>query len=412
LQLWPKRSSPADIEHRRETPRFVCATPFAALLVAAAAVLPCRSAHCDPGARAGNPKVVLVRMASCCGDSACPNIEALLHDELESTALDFLTVEGTPSDLDGSADRLVERLGENRGVALRLSRAQDGAACEMELWVQGKNADQTAHKTIRLSAASAPDAAVNAAIESAEAVFAALLEMKLIAEDALRHPSVASIPVEPVPRVGATDAIKKNPSAAPPETSAAVADKRDEKMGERPAPLPPRDKRLGIGVGAALIWSPGGIGPMGAIRLSFDTRPTAWLSLRADAWLTVIGRDIERGSTAATFDAAVFRLVAFFEFLHRGWARPAMGICGGGAVTWSKGVAGGGESKEWEVGLAGYAGGAGRFAAIIGEWFRAEIGLAVGAVLPEVAVRFSGDDIAAFGLPVLDAYAQIEVSFL
>ena len=191
---------------------------------------------------------------------------------------------------------------------------------------------------------------------------------------------------------------------------AAVPVARD--AGASPSPNPEHLARLGLGVGLCFVWSPGGVGPMGGVRLSFDVRPTAWLTLRTDGWITVLARDLEQVGANASFHAAAFRLTGFYELMRRGVVRPAIGVGGGGIVVWARGVGSGDYDGAWETAIAGYAGGAARVAFVIGEWFRAELGAAAGAVMPEVNVRFGGDSVATFGRPAIDAFAEAELSFL
>lgn len=373
----------------------------AALALAAAALCLARGAGGDPDPAIDTPKVVLVRMATCCAETACAGVEALLVEELSSTALDFDAVDGPP----GGASPLDGSLGARRGVALRVSRAPGGGACVLGLWARGRGEGETARREIPLAAQGGPDGEVNAAIEAAEAVYAVLLEMKLVAAEALRRgwePPPAPVP-EPPP-AGPEEAAD---AGAAPEPSA-VARVEPEPLPNEPAQA---GGRFGVGAGAALVWSPGGVDPMGAVRLSFDGRPLAWLTLRADAWITVAGRDIERSYAKATFDAAAFRLAGLYEFVRRGWFRPALGIAAGGLVVWTNGTGADGYAGGRETALAGYAGGAGRLGFVLTRWLRAEIGLAAGAVMPEARVVFAGETVAGFGRPALDAFAQLELSF-
>jgi hypothetical protein len=384
--------------------RFLHAAAIVAFATSAAIVLP-EGARCDPVRRAGSTKVVLVRMGTCCAAAACSDIEDLIADELGSTALDFNVIDGGAGDAKGGWTLLAAQLGGDCGVAFRVRKSEGGAACKMELWAQGGGPDETVHRTSQLPALDEPDADVNSAIASAEAVFAVLLEMRLVSEEALRRP-----PATPAP--GEESAAPANaPLAAP--VPAAAAETRVEP--ERAPALPAAkagDKLLGLGVGACLVWSPGGVSPMGGVRLGFDVRPLSWLTLRADSWITVVGRDLEEVDATATFNAAALRLAAFYEFVRSGVVRPALGVAGGGFVVWTSGSGSGAYEGGWGAGLAGYAGGEGRVAFLIGDWFRAELGAAVGAVLPEVRVRFDGESVATFGRPAIDAFAQIELSFL
>jgi hypothetical protein len=353
-------------------------------------------------ARFIGPKVVLVRMAACCPDLACPEAEAMLADELDATALETEFVNGGAAESGGGGERLAVRLGGRRGAALRVFRDAEKPGCTMEMWAQGSGASEAIYRKIRLPDSGDRDAAMNAAIESAEAVFAGLLELKLVSEEMLRRGKGEPAESEPEVDAGAdadagTDDAGVPPAANPGEPGVASP--------------PPRDRRLGIGLGMGVVWSPGGVGARGAVRLAFDARFVPWLTLRADAWVTVLGEDLEARGARATFDAATFRLSAFYEFVRRGPVRPALGICGGGIVVWTEGAGAAEYVGGQETALAGYAGGTGRFAVVLGKWIRVELGAAVGAVMPEVRVRFAGRDVAQFGRPMVDAFAQVELSF-
>jgi hypothetical protein len=395
----PKRSCPDSRWSSRRTFLFgICA--FAAVAVAVFA--PLGDAHGQPDPRFVGPKVVLVRMSRCCPEAACAETEVMLADELDATALEFEIAEGDDAEPGGGGERLAARLGGRRGAALRVFREPEGPGCTMEMWVQGSGAAEAIYRKIRLSAPDDRDAAMNAALQSAEAVFAGLLELKLVTEETLRRGAVPKV----VPETG---------EDAGPDAGAWIED-----AGTTPAvrpeaiavsPPPQRDRRLGLGLGTGVVWSPGGVGPRGAVRLAFDARFVPWLTVRADAWVTVLGTDLKAANAQATFDAATFRLTAFYEFVRHGPLRPALGICGGGVVVWSTGVGAVRYVGDQETALAGYLGGTGRLAVVLGRWFRVEIGAAVGAVMPEVRVRFAGDSVARFGRPLVDAFAQVELSF-
>ena len=395
----PNRSCPVNRRSNRRTYLSgICACAVVAI-AAAAVFAPARDARGQPDAHFVGPKVVLVRMAACCPELACEAAEAMLADELDATALDLEIADGAPEDSGGGSERLAARLGGRRGAALRVFRDAAGSGCALEMWAQGSGASEATYRKIRLPASGDRDAAMNAAIESVEAVFAGLLELRLISEEMLRRGKVAPEPEEIDARVedaGVEDA--GAPPAEGPEPPTA------------PAPAP-RDRRLEVDIGAGVVWSPGGVGPRGAVRLAFGARLVPWLTLRADAWLTVLGADLEASDARATFDAATFRLSAFYEFVRRGPLRPALGICGGGIVVWTEGIGAAEYVGGHETALAGYAGGTARLALLLGKWFRIELGAAVGAVMPEVRVRFAGRSVAEFGRPVIDAFAQVGIGF-
>jgi hypothetical protein len=398
----PNRSCPDSRGSSRRTfLSGICA--FAIFAVAAIAILaPFGDAQGQADTRFLGPKVILVRMAACCPDLACPEAEAMLVDELDATALETEIVNGAAADSGGGGERLAVRLGRRRGAALRVFRDVERTGCAMEMWAQGSGASEAIYRKILLPASGDRDAAMNAAIESAEAVFAGLLELKLVSEEMLR--SGKGTPAESEAEVDAG----VEADAGADGTGATPAAKPDAGGAADP---PPRDRRLGVGLGAGVVWSPGGVGARGAVRFAFDARFVSWLTLRADAWVTVLGADLEARGAHATFDAATFRLSAFYEFVRRGPVRPALGICGGGIVVWTEGAGVAEYVGGKESAFAGYAGGTGRLAVALGTWFRVEIGAAIGAVMPEVRVRFAGADVARFGRPMVDAFAQIELSF-
>lgn len=326
----------------------------------------------------------------------------MLADELDATALELETADGDPGDEGGEGERLAGRLEGRRGAALRVFRGGDSPGCSLEMWAQGSGASEATYRKIRLPDATDRESATNVAIEAAEAVFAGLLELKLVSEETLRRSAAGPVPIEGGEDAGPADDAGSDAAGAPPGAAPA---------GAPEPPDPPRDRRLGLGLGAGVVWSPGGVGPRGAVRLAFDGRFVPWLTLRADAWVTVLGVDLEARDARATFDAATFRLGAFYELVRRGPLRPALGIAAGGVVVWTAGVGAAEYVGDQETALAGYLGGAGRLGVVVGRWFRLEVGAAVGAVMPEVRVRFAGERVAAFGMPMIEAFAQVELSF-
>jgi hypothetical protein len=327
----------------------------------------------------------------------------MLEDELGATALDFTAVDGGPDGAAGGAQRLEQRLEGRRGAAFRVFFDPASGTCAMELWAQGSGPGQTAHRTIGLPAPGDPDAALNGSIEAAEAVFAGLLELNLIAEEELRRARHLEEDRE------AADA-GTPPAAEGGDVGATAAAQELPDAGAEPA-AEPEDRKLGLGLGLGVVWSPGDVPPRGAIRVAFDARFVPWLALRLDAWFTVIGEDLKGANAQATFDAATFRLNAFYEIVRRGPVRPALGICGGGVAVWTTGVGAGEYVGDQETAVAGYVGGTGRVGFVFNRWVRAEIGAAVGALMPEVHVRFAGESVAAFGRPLVEAFAQVELSF-
>ena len=402
MRCSPNRSCPDDPRSTRSTLIFRACACAAIAAVSVALFVFVEEARTEPDARFVGPKVVLVRMARCCPDSACREAEAMLADELDATALEVEQIDGDVGDTGGGGDRLAVRLEGRRGAVLRLFRDPASRGCAMEIWAQGGGSGESTYRRKPLPEPGDPDADVNAAIEATEAVFAGLLELKLISEEMLRRGPAA--PVEPETAVDAGPEID-----AGAQTVDAPADAKPDPNAAPPPPA--RDRRLGLGLGAGVIWSPGGVGPMGAVKLTFDARFVPWLTVRADGWVTVLGKDLKAPDAQATFDAATFRLTAFWEFVRRGPLRPALGICGGGLVVWTTGVGAVEYVGGQETALAGYLGGAGRLGIVIGRWFRLEVGAAVGAVMPEVRVRFAGESVASFGMPMIEAFAQVELSF-
>jgi hypothetical protein len=402
LRCSPNRSCPDDRCASRRTLLLRICTAAVVAATSAALLVSVRAARGLPEPHPAGPKVVLVRMARCCPELACHEAEAMLADELDATALEVELVEGEAADAGGGGDRLAVRLEGRRGAALRLFRDPVGGGCAMEIWAQGDGSGERTYRRKPLPEPADPDADLNAAIEAAEAVFAGLLELKLISEEMLHRVPMAMAAPEAESGDGAeADAGAEDAGAAPPATP-------QPNGGAAP---PERDRRLGAGLGAGVIWSPGGVGPRGAVRLAFDARFVPWLTLRADVWVSVLGADVTATDARASFDAAMFRIDALYEFVRKGMLRPALGISGGGVVVWTAGVGAGEYVGSRESATAGYAGGAGRLAIVLSRWFRLEVGASVGAVMPEVRVRFAGEDVARFGRPLVDAFAQVELSF-
>jgi hypothetical protein len=366
-------------------------------LIAAALVVAAGGASGGGEPRAEGPTVVLVRMTRCCPELACRGAEDALAAELGATSLAFEPVDGDADDAADGGERLAGRLGEKRGAAIRLFREPGKPGCAMEVWAQGGGAGERTYRRKPLPDTGDPDAEMNAAIAAAEAVFAGLLELRLITEEALRR--------GPPPAAPEPDAADAGPEPD------AGADEAAAPAGAVAAPPAAPDRRLGLGLGAGIVWSPGGVGPRGAVRLAFDARFVPWLTVRVDGWVTVIGEDVTVPEARATFDAATFRLTAFYEFIRRGVLRPALGITGAGIAVWTNGVGAVEYVGDRETALAGYLGGSGRLAIVLSRWFRLEIGAAVGAVMPEVHVRFAGESVARFGRPLVEAFAQLELSF-
>lgn len=339
----------------------------------------------------GRGAVVLLELGECCGDLSWPAAEELILAEIEAMGLDVL---GAPARGEDPARADLAGAGIESGamcaVAIYFDSPEGDAV--LDVWARDEESGDSVQRHIALGPRSDRDAASIAAIRAVEALRASLQELNLDLID-------VDVP-EPEPE----------PQIEEEEPAEEVEAK------PRPEPEPEKDDgqlMLGIGVGGSGLGSPGGVDGMGGVQILLAWRPWWWLSIHADALLTVLGDEISDGGASSTFDLATFRGWIMWEIRPEGILRPAVGIGGGGVIFWSTG-SGDGDQFDMRTDRAavGYVGAAAHLGVAVSDWFWVRAGARVGIALPEVVLEFGSSSVARFGRPMVEGFLNLEIYFL
>jgi hypothetical protein len=110
--------------------------------------------------------------------------------------------------------------------------------------------------------------------------------------------------------------------------------------------------------------------------------------------------------------AAAVRLWSFWEAVRRGFVVLSVGAGAGAIVVWSRAdiqedALESGTRTGWTG--AGYLGGSIQLALRLSKHVWLRTGFIAGASLPSIAVLYGGNEIAGFGLPMLEGFLGLEL---
>lgn len=313
-----------------------------------------------------------------CPAQAWPEAEEALRAELTLIGLEVEVVQSNATTEAEQRAELVQVAREKKAVAsLRIQRVE-GSSDGVDLWVADRITSKTTTRRLSLENTSTSDAVTIIAVRAVETLRASLLELRMVDRSKLE--------TEPSEEI-------------------------DEIVGSTALEEPVRGGFLGIGVGAAIIGSPGGVGPRGGFDLMLSWLPLPPLDLEINAQLSPLGARVATENGKSTFDYGLFRGWAYWQILPDGWVHPFVGIGGGVLVAWAEGsTAGEGLSSE-DLTWCGYLGAAARIGFDITDHFQISAGAKVGALVPEIQIRRNEHELARFGRPIIEGELGVRLLF-
>lgn len=330
-----------------------------------------------PSDKAPYRTIVLVSMIDCCADTAYPEAEQALVDELALLDIPVTRVLGRATD--EAAQRLeLETLAKQHkaAAAIRLTRPSSAGRADATLWITDQVTQKTVYRQLHVDKdAEAPHAMITA-IRTVETLRASLLEFRYEHAEKPKPPVSAQI----------------------------------EKMVYPPAKRP--HYWLAVGLGGGLAVSPGGMGQRGAFDVAVSVQPLGGLDLAVSLNWSPVGQSLETERARSDVDYLLMRAWAVYRFLEGRLVRPAVGVASGVYFGWAEGRAPTGEPLKTAKTRVAYVGGCARVYAFTNEWVSLFLGTTVGALLPEAAVVHGSATAAEFGQPLIEARLGLELRFL
>jgi hypothetical protein len=364
------------------------------LLAALAAVLACALASRPSLGQEEEPaiSVVILAMGACCPDEAWPEAEAKATAELSALRFEVEVVEAQAVDEQGQYEELVKTLEQKSATcAVRFFISPDGVG-SADLFIVDAATGDRVFRRMTLSDPSDAEAASVIALRVVETLQASLLELK-----------ADEPPPEPAVEDKKPEEEKVEPTASKPLPPVEDIFKK-----------PPDRKRMepgtvGLRLGLSALGSPGGTDAMGAVNLSLRGSVAPFLSLEIDNAITLLSRPIRSGVASSSFDMAVIRGWILWDFFRHRIVRLSAGGGGGLLLAWSTGFGPAAVETETDLTNAAYLGATVQAAFVLTENLWLRLGFNVGAALPGITVYFFEDEMADFGLPLMEGFLNLEI---
>ncbi len=361
--------------------------------------------------------------------------ESRTRDELRLMGLHVEEVRGPPA----AADRLLDELGAD--AVIRIERTADGARAEV--WIAAPPASAR-HLHLDALVRTGSDAAAVAALRTAELVHAGIsapvLETsqdgisvhvpKDTSHDSQHIPTSPEPPLAPpvlppdpiYPPVSSdTPIITARPVARPivPAPLSAPEPTSKPALGEpelpddipAPSPAPPRrpSRLRGLGVHLGALGGPGGARPLVDLTVTLRVQLARLLSLEPAVWtaVTPVQARFAAGQVRLGLAAAQAALV-LTPGRQDALVAPRLALGGGVALAWARGQASEPLDARTDLAAVAVLHASAGLALRVRPRLRLRIDLGTAVLLPPVAVRIAGDEVARLGTPLLRGALGLE----
>ena len=322
--------------------------------------------------------IVLLSMLECCPEEVWPEAEKAVRDEFEAISLPVLIVQNAESASRTSSDEFRLQAEKYGAVCvIRIVRLPGSSEGHVEVWTRALSGRVPVVQLLK--AGGNPD--------SEEAQILALRTVEIF------HTSNSQVKLKK----------SEETNSLVPKESRDVEKKTDT----RPKDIQYTSVSLGIGV----MFSPGEIGLMGSLNIAVRWKPLDDWTLEFDGVYSLIGQDLEFDNAGATFDLATTRAWIIYEPQSGRILRPCLGAGAGFAVAWSEGDASGDYVSRLDSIITGYLGITGQVVSSMMKNLQMRISIRYGLVLPEIALRFGGNEVARFGSPLIEGNISFEYQF-
>jgi hypothetical protein len=321
-------------------------------------------------AHAGEAKIVLLSLGTCCTEEAWPEAEQAAIEELEGFGFTVEVVEGTAVSEKDRRIELLETAQQHDAIcALRIVRLTEGSG--VDLWIIDRVTGKMVYRQIPLDVAQGSQSAAIVALRVVELLRASLLELEL--------PDVK-------PRI-----------PTPP-----AAQKLNPQKPEGP---------VGLLTGASVLGSIKSVGPIGAINWIVSYRPIPPISVELEGLLSFaskgISEEIGDDQKNTSFDVAMARAWFLWFIRPTGIVRPVIGAGAGVLVPWAKEETASGRPIK-KHGFVFYAGGTIKVVFAITRSFWIRTAFKIGTTYPEVVIKFNNEEVERFGLPLFEGQLLLE----
>lgn len=315
-------------------------------------------------------KTVIWSKVHCCAPTAWPAAEDAVVEELESADVLVQVVEGTVlshDSLNSSLEHIAKKYSAH--IVLYLYCGDNGI-CGAHILTPYPNEKANLQQLV-FQPNSHPDGLQTAVLRIVETVLAQLFPKK----------GVAPKPEQPTP-----------PSNDVHDTG----------------------YRMGIGIGAASAYSPGGVDPSWGIGAHAHFNFATFFLLELNFLWALYTKDVSYGGETATFDMVMGRAFLFWNMNPRGKIHPGFGL--GGGVLRAK-SAGRSDSSDIadnynEKMTVAYFGAAGRLAIDVSPRAAFVLNMNVGFLTPRLNIYFIEERAATYGRPLMDWFLGFEFRFL
>lgn len=338
------------------------------------------------GSQEANPKVVIVSLAACCKDEAWVEAESLVKTELSTLDIEVDIFDGSAVTENDLKDELMSISEERDAIgALRIMRSSSGDGEGINVWIFNRSTGKAITREIPVDKEN-EYAALIAALQVVELFRASLFEAN--------------------GEGGGQEGGSSNTSSI-----------NDNKQDTEKKPKPSGNtsgrwkQTVGVRIGMEALGSPGSVGALGAINMGIRWNFLPYLAVELDGLVTLLGEDIKHEYASASFDIALVRAWLLWRLYNKSIFRSCMGVGTGVIIAWSEGSAPEGYITRAERQEAAYIGGTLQVALVPYRYIWIRLGFTAGTTLPRINVKFWGESIATFGMPLLEGFLNLEFRF-
>lgn len=346
-------------------------------------------------------KVVIVSMKNCCNDSAWIEAEEKVQDEFKILNLPVKVelIDGIATDEREQRIELEKIAFDNDAIcALRIVRPLNGTG-GIDLWINDRITKKTIYKNISIPDNVNNDGSI-IALQLIELFEASLIELNLsqnIKDNVNPPPEIEKIAKEIVPSQKVIEIIKIKEV---PITYNQIVPEKGKTLGQF-------EIRSGINIGGSFS----GTGILGSVNGAFRWSFMKFFSVELEGMISFTSEHIESQELEAIFNIASLRGWIFWEILRHSVFRPSLGAGAGMITFWTEGVSSGEYKGQTDYVFVGYGGISAQLGIILTEhlWLRA--GIQTGFLLPEIAVKFAEEEVARFGIPLVEGFFDLCIHF-
>ncbi len=381
-------------------------------------------------ARAESGTVVLYRLTHCCPESAWTEAEYAVLKELDAMDVSVTLIDRRRDEEEGLESEIAD-IGRAGDVAALLYFFKDRSKgmVGVRLAIYERSADGVSPHQLSYTIKPSVGAVSIVTLKAAEAVREVLSDTptETLSEspiDAELQKAPALTPA-PAPAPTPAPAPKSEPAAAEKRPSPPAAEKpkaekpkrtrtrRSRGKIERAVRTGAAAKRFAVGLGPFAVWSAGGMGAAFALDAEISIRIVSGLHFGISGGSTLVSKELqdEEGQFAASYRLIPFQGALSWRFLPRARLHPVIGARGGPVLAVASGLHKTTYGNQNDLDVVWGVFGESALAVDLTDAWGLVIGAGVGALFPEVRIRFIYEEIATIGRPMGNAGIRLEYRF-